>query len=205
MASALPIAVTGGIASGKSEVTRRFEEFGIPVLDADLIARELVEPGEPALAEVVHRFGRDVLAADGRLDRRRLRGIVFSDVVARRELEAILHPRVRDELRSRAIRARGPYVLLAIPLLVESGRAYDWLARVLVVDVPIGLQLQRVMRRDSTDEAGARAVIGAQASRTARLGIATDVIVNDDSLRTLDATVERVHRFFLQRSADPIV
>jgi dephospho-CoA kinase len=190
------IAVTGGIASGKSEVTRRFEARGIQILDADLIARALVEPGQPALAEIRARFGPGVLDASGRLDRRRLREQVFADAAARRALEAILHPRVRDALRAGVTGASGPFVLLAIPLLVESGD-YAWVDRVLVVDVPREVQRARVMQRDAVDRAGAEAVIAAQATREARLARATDVIVNDGTLADLDAAVERLHARYL--------
>jgi dephospho-CoA kinase len=190
------IAVTGGIASGKSEVTQRFAARGIEVLDADLISRELVEPGQPALAEIAKRFGAGVLERDGRLDRRRLREIVFADPDARRDLEAILHPRVRSALRERAAAASGPFVLLAIPLLVESGD-YAWVDRVLVIDVPRPVQIDRVMRRDRVDRAAAEALLAAQASREARLARATDVIVNDGRLEALDAVIERLHSRFL--------
>lgn len=192
MGAARAIAVTGGIASGKSEVTRRFEARGIQVLDADLVSRELVEPGQPALAEIAARFGPGVLDPQGRLERRRLREIVFADPAARRELEAILHPRVRSTLQARAAQARGPYVLLAIPLLVESGH-YPWVERVLLVDVPRALQLARVMRRDGVDAAAAEAMLAAQATRAQRLTRASDVIVNDGSLDDLDAAVARLH------------
>lgn len=196
MSRALPIAVTGGIASGKSEVTRRFQQHGIAVLDADLIARELVEPGQPALIQIAQRFGAKLLDATGRLDRRSLREIVFADTTARRDLETILHPRVRESLRSRAAEAAGPYVLLAIPLLVESGH-YDWVDRVLVIDVPAALQIQRVMQRDGVDRDAALAAITSQASRSARLALATDVIVNDGPLAALDAAVGRLHALYL--------
>lgn len=216
MASALPIALTGGIASGKSEVTRRFEQHGIAVLDADVIARELVEPGQDALAEIAQRFGPTMLDAVGRLDRRRLRTVVFADAHARRDLEAILHPRVRAALQAGASCATGPYVVLAIPLLVESrtpgmeevpqrvgnapGGHYDWIQYVLVVDVPPAVQLDRVMRRDGVERDAALATIAAQASRTARLALATDVIVNDGPLAALDPTVARLHSLCLQRA-----
>jgi dephospho-CoA kinase len=197
---ALPIAVTGGIASGKSEVTRRFEALGVPILDADLIARELVEPGEPALKEVVGRFGAAVLGSDGRLDRRALREIVFADVQARHDLEAILHPRVRQALRLRAAAAEAPYLLLAIPLLVESDQ-YHWIARVLLVDVPESVQIERVMKRDGVDRRAAQTALGAQAPRMARLAIADDVIVNDGPLDCLDDSVRRLHARYLQCAA----
>lgn len=186
------IAVTGGIASGKSEVTRRFEALGAPVLDADLIARTLVEPGQPALQEIVARFGAHILDERGALDRRKLRDRVFADADSRRHLEAILHPRVWQVLREGARDAVAPYVLLAIPLLVESGH-YDWVDRVLVIDVPEIVQVARVMRRDGVDRASAQATLAAQTSRGARLARAHDVIVNDGSLADLDAAVARLH------------
>jgi dephospho-CoA kinase len=202
VSGALPIAVTGGIASGKSEVTRRFEALGIKVLDADLIARELVEPGQPALAEIARRFGAGVIDAAGRLDRRALRAIVFADSAARRDLEAILHPRVHASLQARAQAAAPPYVLLAIPLLAESapGR-YAWLDRVLVVDVPRAVQIQRVMQRDAVERAAAEAALAAQASREARLAMAHDVIVNDGPLAALDAIVAKLHARYLALAA----
>ena len=198
----MPIAVTGGIASGKSEVTRRLEALGIAVLDADLIARELVDPGQPALAEIARRFGAGVIDAAGRLDRRVLRAIVFADSAARRDLEAILHPRVHASLQARAQAAAPPYVLLAIPLLAESapGR-YAWLDRVLVVDVPRAVQIQRVMQRDAVERAAAEAALAAQASREARLAMAHDVIVNDGPLAALDAIVAKLHSRYLALTA----
>jgi dephospho-CoA kinase len=186
------IAVTGGIASGKSEATRRFEARGAPVLDADLIARALVEPGQPALGEIVARFGPRIVDEKGALDRRKLRDVVFADPESRRHLEAILHPRIRQALRDGARDARGPYVLLAIPLLVESGH-YDWVDRVLVIDVPEDVQLARVMQRDGVDRASAQGALAAQATRAARLARAHDVIVNDGSLADLDGAVGRLH------------
>lgn len=190
------IAVTGGIASGKSEATRRFEALGAPVLDADLISRALVEPGQPALAEIVARFGSHLVDDRGALDRRKLRELVFADAASRRDLEAILHPRVRQALRDGAREATAPYVILAIPLLVESGH-YDWVDRVLVIDVPSAVQVSRVMRRDNVDQASAHAAIAAQASRAARLSRARDVIVNDGPLTGLDGAVARLHARYL--------
>lgn len=201
MTGALPIAVTGGIASGKSEVTRRFGALGIKVLDADLVSRELVEPGQASLSEITRRFGQAVLDAQGRLDRRALRAVVFADTSARRDLEAILHPRVRSTLRERAAQAAGPYVVLAIPLLVESRpEHYDWLARVLVVDVPTAVQVERVMRRDAVEQAAAEAMVAVQASRASRLAIADDVIVNDGPLALLDRIVAMLHERYKRLS-----
>lgn len=192
------IAVTGGIASGKSEATRRFEALGVPVLDADLIARALVAPGQPALAEIVARFGPQLVDDLGALDRRKLRDLIFADARSRRHLEAILHPRVRQALRDGARDATAPYVILAIPLLAESGH-YGWVDRVLVIDVPPEVQLQRVMARDKVPRASAQATVAAQASRAARLALAHDVIVNDGSLDELGDAVERMHSLYLAR------
>ena len=186
------IGLTGGIASGKSAVADRFKSKGIAVIDADLAAREVVEPGQPALAEIVAVFGPDVLLPDGGLDRGSLRRHVFANDDARRALEAILHPRIRIAMREDAERAGGPYVIVAIPLLAEGGgrAAYPWLDRILVVDVPRDLQRARVMQRDDIDATLADRMIAAQASREARLAIADDVIVNDGELTHLDAEVD---------------
>lgn len=192
------VAVTGGIASGKSEATRRFAALGVPVLDADLISRALVEPGQPALAEIVVRFGPHIVDDLGALDRRRLRDLVFADPESRRHLEAILHPRVRQALRDGARDATAPYVLLAIPLLVESGH-YGWVDRVMVIDVPAEVQIARVMARDAVDRASAEATVAAQTSRAARLAAAHDVIVNDGSLADLGHAVARLHARYLAR------
>lgn len=143
------IGLTGGVAAGKSEVTRRFEARGIAIADADLAARQVVEPGQPALARVVETFGADVLQADGRLDRHRLREHVFADADARHRLEAILHPAIREHLAVQCRNAAGPYAIAAIPLLTEVGgrSAYPWLDRILLVDAPLELQHARLMHK----------------------------------------------------------
>lgn len=199
-ASPYIVAVTGGIASGKSAVTARFEQLGVPVIDADLIARELVEPGEVALAEIVQRFGAGVLDAEGRLDRRQLRQRIFSDAGARRDLEAILHPRIRERMRERALAAAAPYVVLAIPLLTAGSR-YPFIDRVLVVDVPEALQIERLTRRDGVDETGARAALAAQIGRTERRALADDVVDNSGSLASLAAAVDALHARYLDLAA----
>ncbi len=199
-ASPYIVAVTGGIASGKSAVTARFEQLGVPVIDADLIARELVEPGEVALAEIVQRFGAGVLDAEGRLDRRQLRQHIFSDAGARRDLEAILHPRIRERMRARARAAAAPYVVLAIPLLTAGSR-YPFIDRVLVVDVPEALQIERLTRRDGVDETGARAALAAQIGRTERRALADDVVDNSGSLASLAAAVDALHARYLDLAA----
>jgi dephospho-CoA kinase len=195
------VGLTGGIASGKSTVARRFAELGVPVIDADEVAREVVAPGEPALAAVVGRFGPAVLRGDGSLDRRALRGLVFADPAARRDLEAILHPPIRAAMEDRARRAAGPYVVLAIPLLVEGGDARSRVDRILVVDAGEEVQLARLQARDGSSAAEARAMLAAQASRAARLALADDVIDNSGDLATLRAHVDLLHQRYLALAA----
>ncbi|MGY0558022.1 dephospho-CoA kinase [Lysobacter sp. A421] len=190
------IGVTGGVASGKSAVTRRFESLGIFVADADLAAREAVAPGSEGLTEVVQAFGAEVLLGDGQLDRAGMRERVFADAGARTELEAIIHPRVRARLHVLCEAAGGPYAIAAIPLLAEGGgrEAYPWLDRILVVDVPVQVQRERLIKRDGVDLALAESMIAAQATRAQRLAIADDLIVNDGPLEALGAHVEALDR-----------
>lgn len=201
------IGLTGGVAAGKSEVTRRFEARGIVVADADLAARQVVEPGQPALARVVETFGADVLQADGRLDRRRLREHVFADADARHRLEAILHPAIREHLAVQCRNAAGPYAIAAIPLLTEVGgrAAYPWLDRILLVDAPVELQHARLMRRDDIDEALAAKMIAAQAGRAERRALADEVVLNDGHPEHLDAAVERLDAYYRTLAAMPAV
>ena len=187
------IGITGGIGSGKSAVTARFAERGVPVFDADILARELVEPGTPALADIVRVFGQRMLDASDRLDRAALRTVVFGDDAARARLNAILHPRVHARLHALAHTPGPAIVLLAIPLLAESQGRYDWLDRVLVVDVPREVQIQRAMWRDGMDRAAAQRMLAAQTSRSARLALADDVIANDGPIELLDGIVARLH------------
>lgn len=189
----LVVAVTGGVASGKSALTDRLAALGAKVLDADEAARVLVIPGAPALSEIVQRFGAGILNDDGSLNRRALRDIIFADDEARLDLEAILHPAIRHYLKQQACEpTSAPYVVVGVPLLAEVG-VYDWLNRVVVVDVPVAVQLQRLMNRDGMTEAKAQAMIDAQASRSERLAIADDVVKNDGSLADLDAHATKLH------------
>jgi dephospho-CoA kinase len=197
---ALRVGLTGGIASGKSAVADRLASHGATIIDADRVAREVVEPGQPALAEVLARFGADLLGADGRLDRAALRRKVFDDPAERRALEAILHPRIRALVRARAEAARGPYCVVAVPLLVESGGDYGWLDLVVVVDVPEPVQLARLMARDGLTEPLARAMIEAQASRERRLQRADEVVRNDGTLADLHRAVDALHLRLLARA-----
>jgi dephospho-CoA kinase len=196
----LRIGLTGGIASGKSTVAARFAGHGIPIIDADEAARAVVAPGSPGLAQVIDRFGQGVLEAGGALDRRGLRRRIFADPAARRDLEGILHPLIRAEMARRADAVAGPYVIMAIPLLVEGGRLDDRVDRVLVVDVDEAIQLERVAARDGHTPAEGRAILAAQASRAERLDAADDVIVNAGSIADLHRQVDRLHEKYLSLS-----
>lgn len=193
------VGLTGGIAAGKSEVTRRFEALGIVVADADLAARAVVEAGSPALVQIAARFGAGMLLTDGQLDRARLRAHVFADPAERAALEAITHPAIRRLMQQQCEQARSPYAIAAIPLLTEVGgrKAYPWLDRVLLVDAPEGVQHARLMQRDGIDAALADRMIAAQASRTQRQALADDVVVNDGQPDDLQAQVEHLHARYL--------
>lgn len=197
----LVVALTGGIASGKTAVSNRFAERGIPVVDTDLIAREVVAPGSPGLAEVAAAFGKGILDADGRLDRAVLRDRIFGDAADRARLEAILHPRIERAAREAVDVAEGPYVILVVPLLIESGLFGD-ADRVLVVDVPESTQVERLVDRDGVGSDQARAALAAQASREQRLAVADDVIENEGAERALDGQVERLDRKYRALQAE---
>lgn len=191
------VGLTGGVASGKSAAAEAFARRGITVVDTDQISRQVVAPQTPGLAALVDGFGPGILDADGCLDRGRLRQRVFEDAAARRRLEQLLHPLIRDEALRQARAATSPYVVLVVPLLLESGM--DALVdRILVVDLPQDEQLHRLRRRDAVDQPMAEAMIAAQASRARRLAAADDVIENSGSLGELDQAVEALHRHYLE-------
>ena len=194
------VGLTGGIASGKSEVTRRFEGLGITVADADIAAREVVATGSLALEQIAARFGTDMLLADGSLDRARLRAHVFADAEERKALEAITHPAIRQRVREVCESAGSAYAIAAIPLLAEAGgrAAYPWLHRILVVDAPKAVQHARLLHRDNIDDALATRMIEAQASRAQRLAMADDVITNDGHPEHLQPRVEALDRLYRQ-------
>ncbi len=192
------VALTGGVASGKSAVARRFEALGVRVHDADAASRAVVAPGEPALVEIEFVFGPQVLNADGWLDRRALRERIFQDADARAKLEAIVHPRVRAWLMQRVATDRGPYCLLMIPLLAETWPQYAFVDRVLLVDASEELQIERLMRRDGVTYEQARRTLDAQATRAQRRAIAQDVIVNEGDESRLDAQAAALHRKYLE-------
>lgn len=193
------VALTGGVASGKSTVAKLFQTLGAGLIDTDDIARAVVAPGSEALSEIATRFGPEVIGPDGALDRARLRDQVFRDARARADLEAITHPRIRAEVARRSRAAREPYVLVAVPLLAETGTAKDY-DRVLVVDSAPDMQRLRLMQRDGIDDAAAARMLAAQASREARLTIADDVIVNDGDIAHLARDAELLHKAYLRRA-----
>ena len=194
------VALTGGLASGKSEAARRFGELGVPVIDADVVAREMVEPGAPALEEIVAAFGAGVLDRQGRLDRARMRERIFGDTGVRRKLESILHPRVRDAMRTFAEASDAPYVLFVIPLLVETSQAHT-MDRVIVMDAPRELRASRARARDGSAPETITAIMDSQASRADRLAAADVVIENTGELAALHERVDAVHRECLTRAA----
>jgi len=197
MGRRLRIGLTGGIASGKSTVAQRFSELGVPVIDADAAARAVVAPGTAGLAQVLKRFGRGVAAENGELDRSALRELIFREPASRRDLEAILHPLIRADMEQSAESAEGPYVVMAIPLLVETGRSAR-VDRILVVDVDEAVQLQRVRARDGSTEEQARAILASQASRSARLAAADDVLANTGTVADLRRAVDQLHERYLR-------
>ncbi len=191
------VGVTGGIGSGKTAVSDRFAELGIAVVDADVASRVIVEPGRPALAQIADHFGADILQTDGTLDRAKLRAAIFKDPAERQWLEALTHPLIREEIVSGLRNATSSYALLVSPLLVESGQN-RLVNRVLVVDVPEELQLQRTVSRDNNPPEQVKAIMAAQASRQQRLESADDVVVNDSTLEALYQQVDTLHQKYLQ-------
>ena len=192
----LRVGLTGGIASGKTTVADLFADLGIPVIDTDQIARDVAERGRPAFEELIAEFGSEVLAPDGTLDRRRLRAMVFADETRRQRLEAILHPRIRQETLARADAAEGPYQVLVVPLLVETGFSAV-VDRVLVVDCPEAVQRERLLERDAETSDQVDRMIAAQVDRATRLAAADDVIDNAGSLNATRRQVATLHRKYL--------
>ncbi len=196
------VGLTGGIASGKSTAAKFFGALGVPILDSDQIAREVVEPGQPPLERLVERFGPTILTSDGHLDRPALRDIVFSDPRARADLEALTHPAIGAALEARTATAGGPYQVLVIPLLVEKhlGSQVD---RVLVVDCDEALQIRRLSSRDGSTPAQSQAILDAQVSRSTRLKAADDVITNDADMSAVQDQVAALHARYLALAAQP--
>jgi len=194
--SPLRIGLTGGIASGKSTVADMFAELNVPIIDTDLIAREIVAPGEPALDDIRHEFGDSVFDDDGNLDRSAMRRIVFADGDARKRLELITHPRIQAVAYEQAASAGGRYQIIAVPLLTQSP-IRDFVDRVLVVDCDEKTQIRRLVARDNESQGQARRILAAQASRDERLEIADDIIRNDGDLEATLQQVQTLHHRYL--------
>jgi dephospho-CoA kinase len=196
------VIITGGIGSGKTAVSDLLQAHGAAIVDTDVISRGLTAPGGGAMPALVAQFGADIAAADGGLDRDRMRMLVFADPEVKRKLESILHPMIRSEAYRQVQAAVAPYVVLVVPLLVESNAYRDIADRVLVVDCPEPIQIERTMRRSGLARDEVERIVRAQAPRSARLALADDVVENDAGLDELGARVERLHARYLQWSQD---
>ncbi len=196
----LIIGLTGGIGSGKTTVCNSFSALGTPVIDADLAARDVVRPGTSGLTQIINRFGQSILAPDGTLDRGKLREQVFSNERSRRELEAILHPLIRQQMDKRLARLKAPYTILAIPLLLESGHR-EGINRILVIDAEESQQIERACRRDHQSKNQIHAIIATQCNRKDRLSAADDVIYNTGDLEQLNNQVVAMHNHYLRLAA----
>lgn len=193
------VGITGGIGSGKSAATQRFASHGVDVVDADLVSREVVMPGKPALASITQKFGADrILLPDGNLNRRALRDIIFYDPAHKTWLEALLHPLIRARIIERLAGCKPPYCLLVSPLLLETDQ-HRLCDRVLLIDAPEDLQLSRTQQRDTTSEAAVKAIMSTQLSRDKRRALAHDIILNDADLAALNAAVDRQHEKYLEQ------
>ena len=193
----LIIGLTGGIGSGKSEASKRFAERGVLVVDADVVAREVVEPGKPALMQIAAHFGTDILDATGSLQRGKLREIIFSNSTEKQWLESLLHPIINAEIRRQLAGATSPYSILASPLLLET-RQFELVDRILVIDASEQQQLERASKRDKNNEGQIKAIMQTQLSRQERCARATDIIQNHGSIDELDEQVEKLHQLYLE-------
>ncbi len=191
------VGLTGGIGSGKTAVSDTFKSLGVDIIDADVASRIVVEKGQPALRQIVEHFGKDILQEDGTLDRALLREKVFAEPKEREWLEKLLHPLIYQTLNRLLSEASSEYAILVSPLLVETGQN-KLTQRILVVDVPEQLQIERAVARDNNNEQQVRAIIAAQADRNQRLAYADDVITNDQDISFLHAEVKKLHLQYLQ-------
>lgn len=194
------VILTGGIASGKTTVSELFEKLGVPVIDTDVIARQVVTPGRPALERIVHEFGTEFLRPDGCLDRKKMRELIFSSAESRKKLEGIIHPAVRSQVLLQVEKVDQPYCIIVIPLYFESSGFFH-ADRVLVVDVREETQISRLMDRDSTTLSTARSILHSQASRKQRLALADDVLENEASPTELNVKVRKLHESYLSQAA----
>jgi len=191
----LKIGLTGGIGSGKSTVCKIFSEFGVPVIDADIIAHSLVRPGMPALEEIAKTFGKELISNDGTLDRKKIRDQIFANDTERKKLEDILHPAVYKEISVQVENINSKYCIISIPLLIETD-ASDTVDRILVIDVPRELQLQRASNRDKTNKSDIESIIDSQISREDRLAAADDIVNNDGNIKNLHRQISALHEYY---------
>lgn len=194
----LVIGLTGGIGSGKTTASRHFEKLGVPVIDADIVARQLVEPGTPTLKLIVETFGEKTLNTDGRLNREQMRDTIFSNPSARKKLEQLLHPPIRQHMHDWLASQTTPYAILVIPLLLETGQS-NLIDRLLVVDIPANEQIRRVNQRDGLKSEQIQQILSAQISREERLAAADDVLTNDGTIDSLRQQVEKLHHLYLSK------
>jgi len=199
MSVALRIALTGGIGSGKSTVASKFQELGTPIIDSDIISRNIVRPGEPCLITIINEFGSELLTTEGILDRHMLRNIIFNDEEARKKLVQILHPVIYQEINEQISTVDYPYCLIVVPLLIET-QAMNHFDRVLLVDIPEHLQVKRAVERDKISSKAVEKIIKTQVNRNQRLKYANDIIDNNVKIEELNKTVHRLHDMYLKLS-----
>jgi dephospho-CoA kinase len=201
MSNPYKVGLTGGIGSGKSLVSKMFADLGVPVIDADDIAHELIKPGSPLIDNIINILGKDIIDSSGMLDRDKLRSLIFSDSESKEKLEAIMHPHVFDTINRKISEISAPYCILSIPLLVETN-ARDMVDTVLVVDCPVSLQIERVSRRDGVTSEDVQKIIQLQASRDSRILAADDVINNEGTIAELQQAVTALHEKYTQIADD---
>ncbi|MBL1141637.1 MAG: dephospho-CoA kinase [Proteobacteria bacterium] len=200
MSAVLRIALTGGIGSGKSTVSSMFHQLGVPIIDSDIISRDIVKPDRPCLNEIIHEFGNELLTKSGTLNRQKLRSIIFHDDSAKKKLEEILHPVIYQEIENQVSRLNYPYCLIVIPLLIET-RAMERFDKILVVDAPETIQIERAHHRDNTSEKNIEKILKSQISRKQRLKYADFVIENKLGINELNNSVVKLHEKFLELSS----
>jgi len=197
----LVVGLTGGIGSGKTTVANGFSALGVPVIDTDQLARELVEPGQPALDEIITVFGKDCVTPDGQLKRACIRQQIYSDAALKSQLEDILHPKIRQRIKTLLADLREAYCIVVIPLLLETHQT-DLVDRILVVDTPEKEQLTRVAARDSLSDNTVMAIMQSQADRNTRMQAADDIIVNDRDLESLTERILELHTYYMEIAYD---
>jgi dephospho-CoA kinase len=201
MAAVLRVALTGGIGSGKSTVASKFQNLGVPIIDSDIISRNIVRPGNPCFNSIVQEFGKDILTSEGKLDRKKLRDIIFNDDTAKIKLEEITHPAIYQDIEARVSNVNYPYCIIVIPLLIET-QATNRFDRILVVDVSDSLQIKRASNRDKTTTENIEKIMKNQVNRMQRLKYADDVIENNLTIEELNDSVLKLHNMYIMLSSN---